>query len=142
MSVQCYVDGLVFNNDATWVLLIRKNRPPWQAGKLNGIGGHVESGESIPLAMEREFEEEAGIYVPMADWNWFMELNVPNRAEIHFFSLFDDHTYETAMAMTDEKLVRVKVTDIAFADVIPNLKWIIPLAAQDELKSFEVTEKE
>jgi hypothetical protein len=37
-----YVVGFAFDTDGR-VALIRKNRPEWQAGRLNGIGGHVEA---------------------------------------------------------------------------------------------------
>jgi hypothetical protein len=37
-----YVCGFMFANDFTEVALIRKNKPEWQRGKLNGIGGKVE----------------------------------------------------------------------------------------------------
>lgn len=44
------------------VLLIRKAKPDWQAGLLNGIGGKVEDGESIFQATVREFKEETGLW--------------------------------------------------------------------------------
>lgn len=34
-----YVAGLAFSTDLQHVALIKKNRPDWQAGKFNGIGG-------------------------------------------------------------------------------------------------------
>ena len=34
-----YVVGFMFSPDKQFVALIRKNRPEWQAGKLNGIAG-------------------------------------------------------------------------------------------------------
>lgn len=55
-----YVLGFVFNHDASKVLLIQKNRPAWQAGKFNGLGGKIEGQESPLLAMVREFREETG----------------------------------------------------------------------------------
>jgi hypothetical protein len=33
------VAGFLFRNNDTEVALIRKNKPDWQKGKLNGIGG-------------------------------------------------------------------------------------------------------
>ena len=39
--MQEYVCGLLFSVDRTRVLLIRKRRPAWQAGRLNGVGGKV-----------------------------------------------------------------------------------------------------
>lgn len=53
-----YVLGFMFDHEEKHVLLIWKNRPKWQAGKLNGIGGKIEAGETPLQAMEREFTEE------------------------------------------------------------------------------------
>jgi 8-oxo-dGTP pyrophosphatase MutT (NUDIX family) len=55
-----YVLGFVFNRNLGRVLLVLKNRPAWQANKLNGIGGKIEVGETPLQAMEREFREETG----------------------------------------------------------------------------------
>lgn len=55
-----YVLGIMFSEDEKKVLTIWKNRPSWQAGKLNGIGGKIEAGESPLEAMHREFIEETG----------------------------------------------------------------------------------
>ncbi len=51
---------LFFILEPTRVLLGMKKRG-FGAGKLNGFGGKVESGESISLAAIRELKEEAGI---------------------------------------------------------------------------------
>jgi len=55
--------GLVFSEDLENVVLLRKNRPDFLAGKLNGVGGHIEGGESHRSAMEREFKEETGVRI-------------------------------------------------------------------------------
>ena len=39
-GTQQYVCGFLFSRDRARVLLIRKRRPAWQAGKLNGLGGN------------------------------------------------------------------------------------------------------
>ena len=41
------------------------------AGKLNGLGGEVEPGESPRGAMSREFLEEAGVDINPLDWSGF-----------------------------------------------------------------------
>lgn len=57
-SITKYVCGfLVYGHS---VALMRKNRPQWQVGKLNGIGGKIEDGETAAEAMRREFQEETG----------------------------------------------------------------------------------
>lgn len=60
MAQRRFVLGFCFDIGYHNVLLIEKNRPPWQAGKLNGIGGKIEEGESPSGAMVREFQEETG----------------------------------------------------------------------------------
>ena len=52
-----YVLGFMFSPDMERILLMRKNRPEFQAGKFNGIGGKIEGTETPLQAMIREFEE-------------------------------------------------------------------------------------
>lgn len=66
---QLYVLGFAFTHDGR-VALIRKNRPAWQAGKLNGIGGKVEESENASAAMAREFYEETGVKIPEHWWEF------------------------------------------------------------------------
>lgn len=63
-----YVLGFAFSRDLKQVALIRKKRPEWQAGKLNGIGGKVNINEVPILAMVREFQEEACLQTDILDW--------------------------------------------------------------------------
>lgn len=43
------------------IILIEKQKPEWQKGKYNLIGGKVESGENLEEAARREFFEETGV---------------------------------------------------------------------------------
>ena len=43
MDKKYYVLGFLFSPDCKRVALIIKNRPDWQAGFLNGIGGKIDS---------------------------------------------------------------------------------------------------
>lgn len=63
-----YSLGLAFSPDADRVLLILKNRPSFLAGRWNGVGGHVEPGETPSQAMAREFREETGLDWPEQAW--------------------------------------------------------------------------
>jgi 8-oxo-dGTP diphosphatase len=56
-----YVVGFAFGPHMNSVLLIEKTHPEWQKGKWNGIGGHIEDGETPIVAMVREAHEETGI---------------------------------------------------------------------------------
>jgi 8-oxo-dGTP pyrophosphatase MutT (NUDIX family) len=52
-----YADGA----DEQHVLVIHKNRPDWQKGKINLPGGHMEKGETPEVAAIRELKEETGL---------------------------------------------------------------------------------
>lgn len=52
-----------FSHTGEHVLLIRKARPEWQKGYLNGIGGKFEPGDrSVIDCTIREFREETGLF--------------------------------------------------------------------------------
>jgi 8-oxo-dGTP pyrophosphatase MutT (NUDIX family) len=63
-----YVLGFAFTTDKSQVVLIRKNRPDWQRGFWNGIGGVVQESESELDAMVREFKEETGVTTLPSEW--------------------------------------------------------------------------
>jgi 8-oxo-dGTP diphosphatase len=127
MSLTKYVVGLYFDND--WVLLIRKERPAWQKGMYNGVGGHIEPGEKPVEAMRREFREEAGIDIGEERWQNF-SIYRGKDWKIHFYCA--DRNIEQDVdckTMTDEE---VRYFNIArLPTVIPNLHWLIPLAHID-----------
>jgi 8-oxo-dGTP pyrophosphatase MutT (NUDIX family) len=66
-----YVLGYAFDPTRQLVLLIKKNRPDWMCGKLNAVGGKIESGETAIRAMIREFKEEAAIDTTESNWKLF-----------------------------------------------------------------------
>lgn len=120
-----YVAGFLFDAGREDVLLIEKQRPAWQRGKLNGVGGKIEPGETPEAAMEREFAEEAGV-CGLA-WERVADLTGPGFT-VYFFAAFDDRI-RLARTCEEERLIVRPVAEIATAaDLIPNLKALIPLA--------------
>lgn len=97
-----YVVGLAFNREADRVALIRKNRPDWQAGKLNGIGGKVEPGETPEQALTREYREEAGVIIAAHKWEQIARAQDDER-RIIYFRCFDDAMLRVT-SRTDEKV--------------------------------------
>jgi len=124
--MQGYACGFLFSPDRSRVVLIRKNRPAWQVGKLNGVGGKIEPGENPLDAMRREFREEAGVDVP--DWEQVLTLTGADW-QGHFFRSFG--ALEGVRSITDEQL-EIHGIDALPANVIPNLKWMIPLMLDEE----------
>jgi len=134
-NVQDYVVGFAFDEKQQRVCLIRKNRPDWQKGFLNGPGGHVEPGETIWQAMTREFHEECGVYA--RGWQLFCNLSFP-KAEVYFMRhVFPDVEFNRITTKTDELVNIVTVGALPCAGVLPNLYWLIPLAIKSpELITF------
>lgn len=128
-----WVVGFLFDTDAEWVMLIRKNRPEWQKGKLNGVGGKVEPGESIRQAMVREFQEEAAVRVG-SDWEHFASLTW-EEGVVHFFRAFAPLAIlDSCRTVTDESVERHRTHTLAMPgpgrdNVTPNLLWLVPLGA-------------
>ncbi|ASV44417.1 hypothetical protein PBI_SCTP2_402 [Salicola phage SCTP-2] len=58
-----YVLNVIMNENRDRVLLIRKNRPKWQKGKYNFVGGKVEDNENEFEAVIRETKEECDLYI-------------------------------------------------------------------------------
>lgn len=92
--MQEYVAGFLFRQKGNGIFqcegiievaLIRKIKPEWQNGLLNGIGGKIEPGEYPLGAMIREFQEEAGLYI--LDWQHFATMNCGGNREGKFTSL-------------------------------------------------------
>lgn len=133
-----YVCSFAFSPDRARVLLILKNRPAWQEGKLNGVGGKIEEGELAVEAARREFREETSLDVPESSFQHLLTLSGPDDFgagmpwEAFFFRLFAP--IEQAVALTDEKL-EIHPVDPLPEGLVPNLRWIIPLFLDDEVAS-------
>lgn len=131
---QRYVCGLLFSEDKSEVVLIQKNRPHWMLGKLNGVGGKIEEGEDTKDAMIREFFEEAG--TSTLRWKYIGNIHAKDW-EVNWFV---DFCRLPVITTTDEAVGWYRVSDILKGkwDMIPNLKWLIPLAIEDSDITFDV----
>jgi len=123
-----YVVGLRFSEDRSRVVLIRKNRPDWQRGMLNGPGGRVEPGETILAGMAREFLEEAGVPTDAHEWTPTAMLSVEGdpRREIVFLCSAGD--ISRARTTTDEEIVVAAVAEIALLPLVAVIPWVVPLS--------------
>ncbi len=127
-----YCLGFLFTEERDAVVLIEKARPDWQRGKFNGIGGHVEDGETPFEAMLREGSEEAGVTV---DWQHFATM-VGADWTCFCFRAFDTEAAETANGDGDEKIYFVPLANLPKKPLLPNLAWLIPFALDGEIKGL------
>ena len=123
-----YVVGFYFNEDFSKVALIEKKRPKWQVDKLNGIGGHIEKGEQPIDSMVREFKEETGVITSEYDWIPLAEISNDNWKVFFFYA---NGNIEKCESKTDERIVIINTIDIFKENVIPNLRWLIPMCIDE-----------
>lgn len=101
-----YVSGYILSEDLKKVLLIRKDRPSEQVGKLNAIGGKIEETDLSPLfALIREMKEEAGLETYNYQWK---KLDTLKRTgdktyKLHlFYTVSDTLLYSASTQETEE----------------------------------------
>lgn len=131
--MQRYVLGFIFSRDLSKVYLIRKNHPEWQAGKLNGVGGKINPGESGMEAMGREAMEESG-YTGLWTYYGYMAGDPDKWGRMSwevklFYSVMwpdqpEPETRETepVVCIALEQLIGLR------GDMIANLPWLITAA--------------
>jgi 8-oxo-dGTP pyrophosphatase MutT (NUDIX family) len=151
-----YVLGFLFDDHDSKiydrVVLVKKNRPLWQAGLYNGVGGRVERDEEPLKAMIREFKEEAGIKIDT--WHEFAVLGnweICNNWQIHCFYAKSNINVNPTIprTMTDEPIIIADVSDVVMRNIkcVPNLNWLLSMAINakdglDRCLKFSIQEAE
>jgi 8-oxo-dGTP diphosphatase len=128
-----YVLGFVFDLKFEHVLLMLKNRPVWQAGKFNGIGGHVEPGESSLEAMIREAKEEIGV-ATFRPPGWLPVITLKNVVRHGLVDIFVVRTTIKQLGVLQRVSVKAEEPVFYFPvdclppKILPNIAWIVPMA--------------
>lgn len=134
-----YVAGFMFRkhptSQARQVALVLKQKPEFQKGKLNGIGGKVETFETPLYAMSREFEEETGWRTSDSDWREFCVLSGKDKSwAVHFFACKQGADVKL-QTMEAEEIIWINLLDLEREmtyETLPNLRWLIPLALDED----------
>jgi len=129
-----YVLGFIFSTDLKSVALLRKDRPEWQAGKLNGIGGKLEKEEDIFEGMVRECYEETGVNIPEEEWNYFAVFD-GDKHQVHCFKT----TYHdiTQLICPESEVIEYLLLDkIHEENLMDNVKYLIPMALSSSKFAF------
>jgi 8-oxo-dGTP diphosphatase len=127
-----YVVGFMFDGEMRRVALIRKEKPAWQRGKLNGIGGKVEDGETPEAAMAREFKEEARYPFLPPLWKHFCAMSGVNNDGssfgIDFF--FCQGNPERIDSNESEFIYSFPVSIVVDSreNVVGNVPWLVAMA--------------
>jgi 8-oxo-dGTP diphosphatase len=123
LAKRSYVLALLFTANRRQVVLMRRTRPVWQAGRVNALGGQIKVGELPGDAARREVREECGVDV--AEWR---EVLVWEDAEyrMHVLSAVSELA-RGARTIEDQEAFLADVNALP-ANVIDNLRWLVPLA--------------
>lgn len=129
-----YVLGFLFHAKTGKVALIQKRRPAWMAGKLNGVGGRVEEGETFLAAMERECLEETGATVT----NWRLRGIVHHgNVDAHVIRIYSA-TADVVIRDTTDEHVRWFNPNEPWPQWMPNLRWMLPIVMSKSDEFFHV----
>lgn len=123
-----YVCGFLFDKQVQQVVLIWKEKPAWQKGKLNGVGGKIEPGETPYQAMVREFKEETGLQVE--NWQPLASVSEDHYRVRFFYAVDDKNQFEYAETKESEEVAKLDLDEHLFSNYphISNLEWLIDLA--------------
>jgi len=129
-----YVVGIVLD-EFDYVLLIRKNRPDWQAGRLNGVGGKVEEGEIPYEAMIRECKEECGLSL----YNWLQLGTVTDGTNYTvYYYVAKTTAMLKAKTVTDEKIEIFHLDFLEYADLVPPTDVFLRLGLNPRYKQMHL----
>lgn len=134
-----YSLGFLFNEEKTSVILIQKEKPQWQAGLLNGIGGKMEpvdegdngDRETASLnGMVREFYEETGVTTKKWKWRPFAKMYGDDWV-VYCFCQFDTEAWSSVRTLTSELIVPVRLAELSIHKTLSNIPWLIPMALDE-----------
>jgi len=125
--------GFIFDSTLEYVLLVYKNSPAWQAGKINGVGGKTEPGETAVACMVRECQEETTLVIRDAAWASFAHIKETQKSDhpwmIEVFAAkYDGPT--TDAKQNDHEEIEWFPYQAVPDNAISNLHFLIPLARQ------------
>jgi len=118
---------LCFVTSGSEVLLLRgaPTKRLW-AGKYNGLGGHVERGESVHAAALREIREEAGLEVNRLRLRGVIAVDAGPGAGIGLF-VFTAEAQGRALAPSAEGTLHwVRPEQLAELDTVEDLPTLLP----------------
>jgi len=138
MTEQRFVLGFLFTRELRQVALIRKQRPSWQRGLLNGIGGHIELSDNSPAeAMRREFRKETGLEI--TEWSEFGEIKAPG-ALVHCVAARTRPGQQKPLTQTTDEEPRWYPVGVGDTEVCVRNLPILICAASHRLEADEANE--
>ena len=126
MNMKTHTLGFIFNRELDHVLLIKKRRPVWQQGRINGVGGKIELGEESAQCMVREASEECGLESVTENWTFVGSMEGALWS-VDVYALVYRGARDSIRTTTDEEVAWHTVAALP-EDVLSNVPWLVHLA--------------
>lgn len=120
--------GFIFDTSGEKVLLVHKQKPEWQVGRINGIGGKIEEGETPVACIARETKEEACLDIPESEWIFLGTIQTDEWI-MHTFMATYGGPLDDAQKGDYEEVEWFAVNALP-KECIGNLKWLIPFGLE------------
>ncbi len=133
-----YVLGFLFREHKGPAVLIKKQKPEWQRGLLNGVGGKIELNEPPFNAMVREFKEETGVNTVHIPWRMFCKMQGDDFI-IYCFTAIDKYCYEYASTQESEEIEKHDMHKLLYHPHVSNLQWLMSMASDKGDNDLEFT---
>jgi len=130
---------LIFITVGDEVLLLKgtPDKKIWP-GKYNGLGGHVERGESVHAAAEREIREESGLRVRDLRLRGVITVETEEPTGIGLFVFTATALTREVIPSREGALEWIKASEVTELDLVEDLPVLIPhvLAMKDGAPAF------
>ncbi|KKW28045.1 MAG: hypothetical protein UY70_C0004G0029 [Candidatus Kaiserbacteria bacterium GW2011_GWB1_52_6] len=128
-----YTLGFIFDPTMERIVLMEKQRPVWQRGKLNGVGGKLEKGETGVACMVRETREECGINSEESAWT-HIAVMTGGDWRVDVFGHIAKKAQPIVCAREDEGKVDWYEIAAIPENALSNVPWLVHLA-KDKLRN-------
>jgi len=119
--------GYVLSTDGARVLMVHRNARPddHQLGKYNGLGGHIERGESVQAAAAREILEESSLRVEQLRLRGVVTVDTGEPAGIGLFVYTARALSRETVASDEGTLEWVPLAEVAARDCVEDVPILL-----------------
>lgn len=117
--------SFVFSGNEVLLLKGAPNKKIWP-GKYNGLGGHVERGENIYAAAEREIREEAGLTVSDLRLRGVITIETGEGVGIGLFVFTAVAHSREVVSSTEGSLEWIPIEKLTMLDSVEDLPVLLP----------------
>jgi 8-oxo-dGTP diphosphatase len=128
---------LIFLTRGSTVLLLRgaPAKKLW-AGKYNGIGGHLEPGESPYASAQRELKEETGLTVGRLALRGLVHVTLPEPPGVVLFIFVGEAPEGDVMASEEGTPEWVELASLASLPLVEDLPVLLPRVLTTNTMTF------